>query len=198
MNKQWIVAALAAAVLPIAQAAPADEQGSFIVRARALYLHSANDDDTGLDLSINHKTFPELDLSYFVTPNLALELVLTYPQKQDLRAGGNKIGTLKHLPPTLSLQYHFTGLQGWRPYVGVGVNYTRFSQVDLPAGVSIDKNSWGPAIGVGADVPLGSGWLLNVDLKKVQIRTEVAVGGTELGKFKVDPLLFSVGVGKRF
>jgi outer membrane protein len=198
MNKQWIVAALAAAVLPIAQAAPADEPGSFIVRGRALYLHSANHDDTGLDLSINHKTFPELDLSYFVTPNLALELVLTYPQKQDLRAGGNKIGTLKHLPPTLSLQYHFTGLQGWRPYVGVGVNYTRFSQVDLPAGVSIDKNSWGPAIGVGADVPLGSGWLLNFDLKKVQIRTEVTVGGTELGKFKVDPLLFSVGVGKRF
>jgi outer membrane protein len=105
---------------------------------------------------------------------------------------------VKHLPPTLSLQYHFTGLPGWRPYVGAGVNYTRFSNVNLPAGVGIDKNSVGLALGAGADVALGNGWLLNVDLKKVQIRTDVSVGGVNQGTFKIDPVLFSVGVGRRF
>jgi outer membrane protein len=198
MNKTCIGAALAACLLPIAaSAAPADD-GAFIVRGRALYLHSANNDDTGLGLSINHKTFPELDLTWFATPNLALELVLTYPQKHDVRLGGSTIGTVKHLPPTLSLQYHFTGLPGWRPYVGAGVNYTRFSNVNLPAGVGIDKNSVGLALGAGADVALGNGWLLNVDLKKVQIRTDVSVGGVNQGTFKIDPVLFSVGVGRRF
>jgi outer membrane protein len=61
-----------------------------------------------------------------------------------VRAGGTDIGSLKHLPPTLSLQYHFTGMS-FRPYVGLGVNYTRFSDIDLPPGVTIDRNSFGVA-----------------------------------------------------
>lgn len=198
MNKTCIAAALAACLLPAAASAASADDGAFIVRGRALHLHSANNDDTGLGLSINHKTFPELDLTWFATPNLALELVLTYPQKHDVRLGGSTIGTVKHLPPTLSLQYHFTGLAGWRPYVGAGLNYTRFSNVNLPAGVGIDRNSLGLALGAGADVPLGNGWLINVDLKKVQIRTDVSVGGVNQGTFKIDPVLFSVGVGRRF
>ncbi len=42
---------------------------------------------------------------------------------------GAKIGTLKHLPPTLLAQYHFTNLGAFKPYVGAGINYTRFSSV---------------------------------------------------------------------
>ncbi|MEF7615124.1 OmpW family outer membrane protein [Aquincola sp. MAHUQ-54] len=199
MNKRWNALALAAAAaLTIAApAARAQDTGHWIVRARALHLDSADKDGTPLDLSLKNKTFPEVDVTYFFTPNIAAELVLTYPQKHDLRAGGSKIGSLKHLPPTLSLQYHFTGM-GWRPYVGAGINYTRFSSVDLPPGVRIDKNSWGLALGAGFDVPMGNGWLVNVDLKKVQIRTDVSAAGAKLGEFKADPLLFSVGFGKRF
>lgn len=200
-SQRWVLAALAAACLPLA--AQAQDSGSWIVRGRALYLDSANKDSTGLDLSVNNKTFPEIDITYFYTPNLAVELVLTYPQKHDIRAGGTKIGTLKHLPPTLSAQYHFP-MAGFRPYVGAGINYTRFSSVDFAPAVvtaldpSIKKNSFGLALGVGVDVPVGGGWLFNVDLKKVQIKTKVSSAGTEVGTFKVDPLLFSLGVGKRF
>lgn len=175
----------------------AQDTGSWIVRARAVYLDSSNDDSTGLDLSVNNKWFPELDVSYFMTPNWALELILTYPQEHDVSAGGTKIGTLKHLPPTLTLQYHFTGMPA-RPYAGAGINYTHFSSVDLPAGVSIDSSSWGFALNAGLDYPIGNGWLLNVDVKKVQIGTTVKAGGASLGDFDVDPWLFSVGVGYRF
>lgn len=188
-----LAAAALAAAAPIAQA---QEAGSILVRARALYLDSANKDSTGLNLSVNNKAFPEVDISYFFTRNLAAELVLTYPQKHDLRAGGTVIGELKHLPPTLSLQYHFAGLPV-RPYVGVGVNATFFSGVKLPAGVSIDKTSYGAAFGAGLDVPLG-GWWLNVDVKKVGIKTDVKAGGNTIGTFKVDPLLVSVGLGTTF
>lgn len=198
-----LVALTAGLAAPMAQA-QSEDSGSWIVRARALYLDSANKDSTGLDLSVNNKTFPEVDITYFWTPNLATELILTYPQKHDLKSNGTKIGTLKHLPPTLTMQYHFTNVQGFRPYLGAGVNYTRFSNVDFDPAVetalhpSIDKNSWGMALNAGFDVPMGGGWLFNVDVKKVQIRTDVSSSGTKVGTFKVDPMLYSIGIGKRF
>ena len=129
---------------------------------------------------------------------MAAELVLTYPQKHDVRLGGNKIGSLKHLPPTLSAQYHFTGMPGFRPYVGAGLNLTLFSSVDLPAGLSVKKNSTCLSLQIGFDVPVGGGWLVNLDLKKVQIKTDVKSAGTKIGELKVDPLLVGLGVGWRF
>jgi outer membrane protein len=194
---------LAFALLAAAGAALAQDSGNWLVRARALHLDSANKDSTGLNLSVNNKTFPEVDFSYFFSPNFAAELVLTYPQKHDIRSNGAKIGTLKHLPPTLLGQYHFTGLGGFRPYLGAGVNYTIFSDVQFdPAVVAalqprIKKHSVGLALQVGVDVPVG-GWLLNFDLKKVKLETDVYAGANKAGTFKVDPVLFSVGLGKRF
>ena len=112
-------------------------------------------------------------------------------------AGGAAIGTLKHLPPTLLAQYHFDA-PGFKPYVGAGLNYTRFSSVNLPAGVSIDRNSFGPALQVGVDIPLAKNLYLNFDVKKVFIKTDVSAGGAKLGTFKVDPVLVGVGLGWRF
>ena len=197
-----LAAALTAIVVPVAQA-QTNDTGDWLVRAHALYLDPANKDNTGLNLGINSKTFPEFDVTYFFTPNLATELVLTYPQTQDLSSNGSKIGSLKHLPPTLSLQYHFTGLPV-RPYLGAGLNYTHFSSVSFTSAVqaalqpTIKNNSYGLAIGAGVDVPLGGGWLFNADIKKVQIQTDVYSFGAKAGTFKVDPTLIGVGFGKRF
>ena len=171
-----------------------EAQSPWMIRIRAVHLDSDNKDSTGLGLSINNKTIPELDVSYFFTPNLAAELVLTYPQKHDVRLNGDKIGSLKHLPPSLLLQYHFTNFGAFKPYVGAGVNYTRFSSVKLPAGLDVKRNSWGGALQVGFDYALDKNWSLNVDVKKVYIDTDVRGVGT----FKVDPVLFGVGVGYRF
>lgn len=189
-----------AAVAPLAQA---QDSGNWIVRGRALYLDSANKDSTGLGLSVNNKTFPEVDISYFFTPNIAAELILTYPQKHDLRSNGTTIGSLKHLPPTVTLQYHFPGGAA-RPYVGAGLNITNFSAVKFSPAVQtalkpgIDHMSYGLALQAGVDVPVGGGWLVNLDVKKVQIKTDVYSSGVKAGTFKVDPTLVSVGFGKRF
>ena len=162
LKKVALVLALASsAAVPVAVQAQAQE-GPWMVRVRALHLDSRNKDSTGLDLSINNRWIPELDISYFLTPNIAAELVLTYPQKQDIRAGGDHIGSLKHLPPTLTLQYHFTGMS-FRPYVGAGLNYTNLSSVKFaPAvatalGPTVSKNSFGLALDVGVDIPTGNG-----------------------------------------
>ena len=197
-NLQRAAIALAVAgglALPMfaqAQATP------WMVRVHALNLDSANKDSTGLDLTINNKLFPEVDVSYFFTPNIAAELVLTYPQKQTVKAGGVEIGSFKHLPPTLSVQYHFTDLGAFKPYLGAGLNYTHISSVNLPAGVDIKRNSYGLSVGAGFDYEIQKNVYFNVDVKKVQIKTTVSAGGSDLGKFKVDPLLFGVGVGFRF
>ena len=174
-------------------------ESPWLVRVRAVHLDSANKDSTGLGLSVNNKTIPEVDISYFFNKNVAAELILTVPQKHDLSSSvlGGRIGSLKHLPPSLLLQYHFDA-PGFKPYVGAGVNYTRFSNVNLPAGVDIDRNSWGGALQVGVDIPLNKNLSLNFDVKKVYIKTDVFAGGVKAGTFKVDPVLVGVGLGWRF
>jgi outer membrane protein len=209
MRKTLLALAVVAAVAP--QFAAAQDSGSWIVRGRALNLQSDNGGSTNtalgnLQLETNDKTFPEVDFSYFFTPNIAAELILTYPQKQDINSGllgGAKIGTFKHLPPTLTAQYHFTNLSGFRPYVGAGLNYTNISNVEWESNVAaldpnVKRGSFGLALQAGVDVPVGGGWLLNFDVKKVQIGTDVTLGGKKVGDFKVDPLLVGIGFGKRF
>lgn len=226
MRKSLIALATLAA---FAQFASAQDTGSWIVRARAVDLMSDNGNAGALkstltavttlpnpSASINDKWLPEVDITYFFTPNIAAELILTVPQSQTVYAnftgGKAAIGTFKHLPPVLTAQYHFTNVPMFRPYVGLGVNYTRISDVNVtvPAAVTssepqaaipldLSRNSFGLAAQLGADVPLGGGWLLNLDIKKVQIGADVKVkGGPKIGEFNVDPLLVSIGVGKRF
>ena len=190
-----VLALAAGSALPLAAQA---QEGPWLVRVRAVNLDSANKDSTGLNLSVNNKVIPEVDVSYFFTPNFAAELILTYPQKHTLKAGDTEIGTLKHLPPTLTAQYHFTQLGAFKPYLGAGLNYTRFSSVNLPAGVDIERDSVGFALQAGVDFEIAKNVYLNLDVKKVQIRTDVSAGGTTIGTFKVDPLLVGLGVGMRF
>lgn len=200
--KKHILLAAAVATLAL-QPALADE-GPLLVRVRALHLDSANKDGTGLGLSINNKTFPEVDFSYFLTSNVAAELILTYPQKQRIYSNGSEIGSLKHLPPTLTLQYHFNPTGTVRPYVGAGLNYTHFSSVEFAPAVqaalhpSIKRNSWGAAWQIGADVEISKGSYLNFDLKKVDLQTTVYSSGAAAGRFKVNPTLASIGLGWRF
>jgi outer membrane protein len=197
--KKHLLALAALCVLTSGTAMAQQQDGKWQVRLRAVHLDSANKDTTGLGLSINNKTIPELDISYYFTPNFAAELILTYPQKHDVRSNGAKIGTLKHLPPTLLAQYHVTGLGAFKPYVGAGINYTRFSSVNvLGGGADVKRNSWGPALQVGFDYALNKNWSLNFDVKKVYIKTDVLAAGVKAGTFKVDPVLVGVGVGYRF
>jgi len=195
-----LAAATALSVATPAQAA----DGPWLVRARLVNLDSANKDSTGLDLSINNKVIPELDVTYFFTPNFAAELILTYPQKQDIRSGSTQIGSLKHLPPTLTAQYHFLPEGSIRPYVGAGVNYTLFSSVDFKPAVNaalkpgVESSSFGLALQAGVDIKLDTHLYLNFDIKKVQIKTDITSFGAKAGTFKVDPLLVGVGLGWRF
>lgn len=189
---------MAAAALMLVSVQVTAQESPWLVRARAVSLQSANDDSTGLDLSVNNKTIPEVDISYFFSPNLAAELILTVPQKHTLKVGGAEQGTLRHLPPTLTLQYHFTGFSGVKPYLGAGLNYTRFTDVQTGA-AGIDKSSTGFAFQAGLDFPIDKKWSLNVDVKQVYIKTNVFLAGDQRpGEFKINPSLIGLGLGYRF
>jgi outer membrane protein len=170
-----------------------------MVRARAVNLNMANQDGTALHLTVNDKTIPEVDVSYFFTPNVAAELILTVPQKQTVSSAGASIGSFKHLPPTLFLQYHFTGLSGYKPYLGVGYNYTVISSSHLASPYTLDGHSTGAALQAGVDVPIDPHWSLNLDVKKVDLSTHVyGTSGADQGVLKLDPLVVGIGLGYRY
>ncbi len=198
MKKQIIAAAVLSTLMSGAVFAQQAQEGPWMVRVRAVNLDSENKDRTGLGLTVNNKIIPDFDVSYFFSKNFAAELLVTIPQKHNVASNGAKIGTLRHLPPTLLAQYHFE-LPGFKPYVGAGVNYTRFSSVKLLGGAAtVQKNSFGPALQVGVDIPLAPHLYLNFDIKKIYLDTTVSVGGVKQGTFNVDPLLYGVGLGWRF
>lgn len=187
---------VAAAVGMLVAGAVSAQESPWLMRARVANLQMTND-STIAGLAVNNKTIPEVDVSYFINKNIAAELILTVPQEQKVSLGG-PFGTFKHLPPTLTLQYHFTDLGAYKPYVGAGINYTKISSVNLTSPYSLDSHSWGAALQAGVDVPLNKQWSLNVDVKKVEIKTDVYNAGTKAGTLKLDPTLWGVGVGYRF
>jgi len=181
------------------------QESPWLVRVRAVHLDTADKSDpvggVGASdrLTVSDKTIPEFDVSYFFTPNLAAELVLTYPQKHDVYLDGTNIGTFKHLPPSLLLQYYFTPDAPLKPYVGAGINYTTLSKVRLLNGqASLEHDSVGLVLQAGLDYAIDRQWSLNFDVKKAQIRSDVMVGGAKASRVKVDPLMIGVGVGYRF
>ena len=205
MKKSATAAAIVLAAIGAFAGNAMAQEGPWLVRARAVHLDPADKSapigGVGASdrLHVSSKTIPEIDISYFFTPNIAAELILTYPQKHDVTLDGNKIGSFKHLPPTLSLQYHFMPEKQFSPYVGAGINYTNISDVKLLNGAGrLEHDSWGYSLQAGVDYKLDKNWSLNFDIKKVQIRSDVFIGGAKASEVKVDPLLIGVGVGYRF
>jgi len=176
-----------------------------MVRVRAVDLLWANGQSgsvvQGSNVKAKDQIIPELDVSYFFTKNIAAELVLTYPQAIQIDAGGNKLGTIKALPPSLLLQYHFTNFGAFKPYVGAGVNYTIFSSRNNLSGgaYSVDSSSFGAVGQVGMDYMFDKNWGLNVDLKYATMSTNVTdTAGANVGKLTLNPWMPAVGVTYKF
>lgn len=191
-----------AMALSIATPVQAEEEGPFMVRVRAINMNVDNGNSprsAAGKVEVDDKVFPEIDFSYFFTPHIAAELVLTYPLEHEVTLNGADIGSIKRLPPSLLLQYHFTPKSTFKPYVGAGLNYTHFSSVKLDVpGADIDRSSFGIALQAGVDIRLAKHWYLNLDMKYIDIDTDVKVNGVKLTTLEVDPMLYSIGIGYRY
>lgn len=148
-----------------------------------------------------------VNVTYMISNNLGLELLAATPFTHDISATGNiaglgKIAETKQLPPTFSVQYHFSPSQSFRPYVGGGINYTTFFSEKVTDGtgtltrISLD-DSWGFAVQGGFDLDINNNWFFNADLRYIDIET---TANTNLGNIDVtiDPWVISIGVGTTF
>ena len=182
-------------------------EGPWSVRLGATYLEtidkSAPFSALGLDFAadavrVSNKLIPEIDIDYAFSETLSAELVLTIPQSHYVNLeGAGRLGSFKHLPPTLLMQYRPKVAGSFQPYFGAGVNFTLIFDDQLSvAGVplKLDNYSAGLAVQTGFDYPLGEGWFVNFDVKKAAIRTAVKAGTAKLTEAKLDPWLFSLGV----
>lgn len=136
---------IALAVVLAATGASAQSQtaeGPWLLRLRATHMNMHEDDGTGLGLSVHSKTIPEMDVSYFLDRNMAVELNLTAQERYTLSSGSGAIGTFRQLPTTLMWQYHFTDLPGYKPYLGIGIHHTLMSSVRLGT-LTLDRHNWG-------------------------------------------------------
>lgn len=235
MKKIVLAALVAAAFAPSFAMA---EAGDVVVRLRATHISPQEDSKLGAqtdvsyggvpfsaaalygsssaELRVDSNTIPELDFSYYITKNIAAELILALGSRHDVSitpgsgAVNRDLGSVNLLPPTLTLQWHFMPDQMFDPYVGAGVTYVRSMDKSLTANapgvgvfpIKIDTNMWGPAIQAGFDVNLQDKWLLNFDVKKIWVDTDVKLdlgtGFKKIDSLDIDPWVVSVGFGKKF
>lgn len=145
-----------------------------------------------------------LSFAYMMTNNISVEVLAAYPFEHDikLKGGGGKVGSTKHLPPTVSLQYHFMPANTFKPYLGVGVNYTNFFDTKTTGALEGTKlsldDSWGLEGEIGADIMLNEKWLLNLSARYIDIETKAKLNGDSLGTVKIDPWVYSFFVGMKF
>ncbi len=184
---------------------------SWEIKIRAAYLETADKSDAfsalGIDfsedaVSVEDKWIPEVDITYAFTENVLAELVLTIPQKHDVYLQGvGKLGSLEHLPPTLSLVYEFNNESAFTPYLSGGLNFTWITNKKLNvAGVDLDLEDYslGLALGAGLRYDLGEKWDIDASLKWIDLESDVTAGGAKLTNTQLDPLLFSFGASYRF
>jgi outer membrane protein len=217
MKKSLLAIALLSSLSTVALA---NEAGDILIRGgitmvspdsgkSAVFLDGA---DSGLTLSPDDDTQLGLNFVYFFDSNWAIELLAATPFDHDIKLQSESTTLLadsKQLPPTLSALYYFDTDSAFKPYVGLGINYTvffdnSFTSTYSDAGFSdLDMdNSFGYAVQVGADYDLGDNWSINISARYIDISTDASftVGGTTDGSASVDvdPMVYSVMLGYTF
>ncbi len=185
-----------------------DENASTIV---------AGNTDLGVSLTIDSSTQLGLNIAYFLTDNVNIELLAATPFSHDVNFSvadplgtGNKLGKVKHLPPTLTVNYYLNDAgAAFQPYIGAGLNYTiifdeSFTSANKAAGLSDLSlaNSTGLAAQIGMDYMLSNEWHINASVRWLDIDTDASfsVGGAtgRVASIEIDPWVYTVSVGYSF
>lgn len=211
------VAATAPVAAPVAPAATTTnndyqgfQAGDILVRVRALGVFPTTQSSVsviGGKVNASTSAEPEIDATYFFTPNIAVEAIGAITRHHLTDSGsslGNvDLGKTTLLPPTITAQYHFLASQAFSPYVGAGVNYTIFFDSTVPKTGAVKsigfENTFGEAIQAGFDYHIQGNWYANVDVKHIFLATKAKInGGAINGYVSLDPTIAGIGIGYKF
>ena len=203
-----VLAAATALTMTTAFAVPA---GTWSVAAGAHYVDPKSDNGTlnnGLSVDVDGDVRPTISGEYFIANNVGVELLAAIPFHHDItltdNAGNEVDAKTQHLPPTLSLQYHFDGYDmpmNIKPFVGVGVNYTTFfkERVYLGNGNDLElDDSVGVAGHIGVDIPFADTEAFRIDARYIDIKTDASLNGADLGEVDISPWVYGVAFVKQF
>lgn len=212
MNTNKIAAALVVALALIAPGAASAE--GFAVRLG--YLNVNPDSDNGrlagaYDAEVDDDWSATIGLSYFFTPNLAVDLqtaIGEYEHDISLTGGATGLPTLndanlvgvEHRPTVLQVQWHFAPGEQFSPYAGVGYGFTSVdvARNDTGLGVLDTDNADGFAIEGGVDFNFANNVFVRGSVQYLQFETDVTLGGADIGTVDVNPWIYGLSVGYRF
>lgn len=180
----------------------AHEAGDVVVRAGIVNVTPDTNDSNvaggALNLDVDSNAQIGLTATYFVTPTIGVQLLAATPFKHDIQAGTAEIGSTRHLPPTVTVQWYPKVSDKIHPYVGAGVNHTFFFEDDTSAGELNLSSSTSWAVEAGMDIDLTNKLVLNLAVWKIDINTDVTLGGAPAGELELDPLAGMVAIGYKF
>ncbi|WP_250479916.1 MULTISPECIES: OmpW family outer membrane protein [unclassified Caballeronia] len=197
-------------------------------------------DSSGTNAEIHNAFSAEVSLAQFITDNFVVETAFGLPPRLNVYAQGDArpigangpalaLGELQPLlsvrawPVTLLFKYYFRGAESsLRPFVGLGVNYTWYSNIHLngsfyqaaqsfagPGGtvrVSLSP-SWNAVFSLGASYQLAKHWYGSASLTYFPLKSNATVssvsatGSTILDnkmRINANPIVVAVGVGYAF
>lgn len=161
----------------------------------------------GADVSVGDATTVIFVGERMVTPNVGVELVIGVPPKIKASGAGSvaflgEVLEARNAAPTVLVNWHF-GQAGdtWRPYAGLGVNYTRFVGIKSPYGWDVSlSDSWGLAGQVGVDYAINARWGLFASVAAVKVKSDLVAVGANVIQATIDfrPVVWSAGMSYRF
>ena len=208
-----VSAALAATLGLAAGPVAAVQRGDVLVRVGVAHVAPDADSDpvpgfgAASKVDVDSASSLGLNFTYMVTDNIGVQALAAWPFKHDIEgagsiAGAGKVAETKHLPPTVTLQYHFVPEATVRPFVGAGINYTRFfsEKTEGLGGIDIAlDDSWGWAAEVGVDVDVTADWFLSGQIFYLAMDTKAELGGGLGGiAVDIDPWVFVASIGRTF
>ncbi|AXI55365.1 Outer membrane protein W (plasmid) [Pseudoseohaeicola sp. NH-UV-7] len=199
MKNTIVPVALAALIACSGSMVAAQSQGdwSFGIGLANVNPKSGNGTAAGGELSIDDDTQLSLTAEYFIRDNLGIELLAATPFEHTISiAGLGTVGSTNHLPPTLSLQYHFPTNSKFTPFIGAGVNYTNFFDEETTGAIAGGnltlKNSWGLALHAGVDFQINDNSAVRLDARYINIESDVYLNGAKIGKAEIDPVVLGI------
>ncbi|AMY69578.1 OmpW/AlkL family protein [Frigidibacter mobilis] len=205
MKKNTLALALAAALAMPALPALAQSAGEWTLGVGLANVQpkDGNGKLATLEADIGNNVQPTITFEYFIMDNVGIEVLAATPFEHDVKLEGlGKIGKVQHLPPTVSLQYHFANASDITPFVGVGFNYTVFFKEKTSGALAGNRlqleDSAGIALHAGLDYKISENGSLRADVRWMDIDSKVKLNGAKIGTAKIDPVVMGVSYVHKF